>query len=60
MDNCVNCNFIVMYYRENKDGSCTKYIMADFDTEEEAEAFMAKNKENLVEGESLEIIDNSW
>lgn len=60
MNNCVNCNFIVMYYRVNDDGSQTKYIMADFDTEEEAEAFMAKNKENLVEGESLEIIDNSW
>jgi hypothetical protein len=49
-----------MYYCRHDDGSITKYIMDDFNTEEEAKAFVAKNTENLVEGEWLEIIDNSW
>ena len=60
MDNCTNCNFIVRYHRDDDDGSHTQFTMADFDTEDEAKAFVAERKKDLVEGEWLEIIDNRW
>ena len=60
MDNLANSDFIVRYHSDNADGSHTQCFIAEFDTEEDAKAFVAKKTKDLVEGEWLEIIDNSW
>ena len=60
MSNCVNCSFTVKYHRNNEDGSHTQYRMTDFGTEDEAKSFVDEKSKDLIEGEWLEIIDNSW